>query len=200
MSIQWSFFITQSIIRHITYNVTFTNTRYKSDYELTKDIPYLVLLGELWSVFCEISKTNDCVIKKVWLYFQDTSMRESFHCRWFDIPPDLCSTSQDISTLFTNARLCLSLWFVKVCFTPIHQVISLTFLSQRNCSIPVKQTRELNNTNPVKFTVVDLNKTKLFAKWSTKKWSLCHCHTYINYKMGGLLDEYINYVVYSIYT
>ena len=30
-----------------------TNARYRPDYELTKDRPYLALLGELWSAFCE---------------------------------------------------------------------------------------------------------------------------------------------------
>ena len=29
------------------------NVGYRSDFELTKDTPYLALTGELWSVFCE---------------------------------------------------------------------------------------------------------------------------------------------------
>ena len=30
-----------------------TNVGYRSDFELTKDTPYLALTVELWSVFCE---------------------------------------------------------------------------------------------------------------------------------------------------
>ena len=38
---------------------------YRSDFEVTKNTPYLALMGELWSVFCvSILGKNDRVIKR----------------------------------------------------------------------------------------------------------------------------------------
>ena len=33
-------------------------TEHKSDFELTKDTPYLALMGELWGVCCEDFREN----------------------------------------------------------------------------------------------------------------------------------------------
>ena len=37
----------------LTYNAAMIAAEHKSDFELTKDIPYLTLAGELWGVWCE---------------------------------------------------------------------------------------------------------------------------------------------------
>ena len=42
-----------SCINPTTHSVTIIRAGYRSDYELTKDTPYLALTGELWTVFSE---------------------------------------------------------------------------------------------------------------------------------------------------
>ena len=44
-----------------------TTAEHKSDFELTKYIPYLALLGELWDVFCEN-------FWKKWLHYNGTAL------------------------------------------------------------------------------------------------------------------------------
>ena len=48
----------------ITCRVAMTHDVYSSDYELTKDTPYLTLTRELWGVSCEYFGENYHVIKK----------------------------------------------------------------------------------------------------------------------------------------
>ena len=40
------------------YITAVTETEYKSEYQPTKYIPYLALLGELWDVFCKDFEEN----------------------------------------------------------------------------------------------------------------------------------------------
>ena len=45
----------------IPYSETIARGRYGLDCELKKDTPYLALMGELWSAFCEDLKKNNCI-------------------------------------------------------------------------------------------------------------------------------------------
>ena len=42
----------------IAYISAVTEVQYKSEFESTKDTPYLALMGELWGVFCEDFREN----------------------------------------------------------------------------------------------------------------------------------------------
>ena len=42
---------------HVYITAT-TKAEYKSEFEPTKDTPYLVLMGELWGVFCDDFREN----------------------------------------------------------------------------------------------------------------------------------------------
>ena len=44
------------MILHTSLQVT--KAKYKSEFEHTKDTPYLTLMGELWGVFCEDFEEN----------------------------------------------------------------------------------------------------------------------------------------------
>ena len=48
-------------------NTVVTETEYKSEFEHTKDGPYLALTSELWNVFCEALGEN-------WPRFNDTAL------------------------------------------------------------------------------------------------------------------------------
>ena len=43
-------------------NIVITTAGHKSDFQFTKDTPYLALTGEIWGVYCEYFEKNDHVI------------------------------------------------------------------------------------------------------------------------------------------
>ena len=49
------------------YITAVTEAEYKSEFELTKCIPYLALTGELWGVFCKDFEEN-------WLYYNGITL------------------------------------------------------------------------------------------------------------------------------
>ena len=50
------------IYHDITYINAVIKAEYKSEFEVTKDTPYLALIDEIWGVFCEDLKKIDRVI------------------------------------------------------------------------------------------------------------------------------------------
>ena len=58
----------------ISYSTTVTDAEHKSDIKLTKDIPYLALMGELWGVYCDDLGDNwpRCISIKLWYVYWHT--------------------------------------------------------------------------------------------------------------------------------
>ena len=66
--IQWRPFIARFIIANILWSSILISLQNMLPFELTKDTPYLALLGELWSVFCEYFNKNWPCYKGFLLY------------------------------------------------------------------------------------------------------------------------------------
>ena len=56
----------------ITHIIAITAAKHQSDFELTKDTPYLTLTGEIWGVYCENLEKIGYIIT-------------ASHCMWYNI-------------------------------------------------------------------------------------------------------------------
>ena len=81
LAISWAYFYFHGSFSNFKYNIliTFsnhkqcfiaiTNVASRTDFKLTKDIPHLVLVGDVWGVLESISKKLDISVAKYWLYY-----------------------------------------------------------------------------------------------------------------------------------